>query len=433
VRTAALAAALVAAAFLPGHPLGIGVLLVAMLVAASIWLDGRLGRSALLYGPPALALASMAAVRDAGWVVGIDLAAAWALATIAVARPSFAALAGPLLRLRDAVALAPPLPRRAPAALRGALLGGLLVVPFGALFWSADAAFAESARSLPLPGIASLPGRALAFALVLAAALGLVLARRRPLSMPAIDVPRPLGVLEWALPLAFLNALFAAFVAVQFAVLFGGHDHVLETAGLTYAEYARQGFWQLLACAALTAAVVAATAALAQTASRRDVLLQRALLGLLCLLTLVVLASALRRLELYEDAFGLTRLRLGAEAIALWLGGFFVLLLAAGVVRSVRCRLGPATVLASALGLLAFTLASPDGLIAKRNVERWRGSGKLDVAYLQTLSADAAPAITTLPPALAQAALTRLRTRLASDTWSSVNLSRWRARGLLGD
>jgi len=55
---------------------------------------------------------------------------------------------------------------------------------------------------------------------------------------PAIDVKAPvrLSLLEWLIPLSLLNALFAAFVIVQFAVLFGGHDHVLETAGLTYSE-----------------------------------------------------------------------------------------------------------------------------------------------------------------------------------------------------
>ena len=49
-------------------------------------------------------------------------------------------------------------------------------------------------------------------------------------------------------------ALFAAFVALQIAALYGGHDHVLRTAGLTYAEYAHEGFAQLMVAAALTLA-----------------------------------------------------------------------------------------------------------------------------------------------------------------------------------
>jgi Domain of unknown function (DUF4173) len=432
VRAAALAAALAGAAILPGQPLGVGGLVVSLLVALAVWRGGRPGRQALAYGLPALALAAMCVFRDATWVVTIDLAAAWFLAAIAVSGPTLAALAAPILRLRHAPALAPAIPTRAPSAVRGALLGGLLSVPFGALFWTADAAFAQMARSLPLPALGSVPGRALAFVLVLAAALGLALASRRPLVGPKVQALRLLGTLEWAVPLVLLNLLFLSFVVVQFAVFFGGHGHVLETTGLTYAEYARQGFWQLLAASALTTAIVGVAVAFTSTTSRSEILLQRGLLGLLCLLTLVVLASALRRLEVYEDAFGLTRLRLGAEAIGLWLGGLFVLLIGAGLVRRVRQRFVPAILIGSAVGVLAFTLANPDGLIAKRNVQRWQDTGRLDVGYLQTLSADATPEIAALPLALEESALAKLRTRLASDDpWSSFNVSRRQARGIM--
>jgi Domain of unknown function (DUF4153) len=179
--------------------------------------------------------------------------------------------------------------------------------------------------------------------------------------------------------------------------------------------------------------VIGSVVGLTQTRTRGEALLQRALLGLLCLLTVVVLASALRRLELYEDAFGLTRLRLGAEAIAVWLAALFAFLIAAGLARRFRRRLIPAVVLGSAVGLLAFSLASPDELIAKRNVQRWQETGKLDVGYLQSLSADAAPAIATLPPALQDVAVRKLRERLSRrDNWSSFNLARTRARAIIG-
>ena len=55
--------------------------------------------------------------------------------------------------------------------------------------------------------------------------------------------------------------------------------------------------------------------------------------ALLCALTLVILASALKRLGLYEEAFGFTRLRLMAHGAILWLGGLFVLVAAAGALR----------------------------------------------------------------------------------------------------
>jgi hypothetical protein len=193
--------------------------------------------------------------------------------------------------------------------------------------------------------------------------------------------------------------LFAAFVAVQLAVLFGGHDHVLRTAGLSYAEYAHQGYGQLMAASVLTLAVIAGARRWARTAARADERLLRALLAALCVLCFVVLASALKRLGLYEQAYGSTRLRLLAGANILWLGAVLVLVLA-GLAKGRADGLPRALVVVSALGAIAFSLANPDGRIASRNVERHAGTGRLDLAYLGSLSPDAAPAVAELPPDL---------------------------------
>jgi hypothetical protein len=386
-----LAAALAAAAFLPGEPLGAGVLLVAVLVGATVAQAARPTFEGALFGALALALAAVPTLRDATWVVAIDLGAAALLGAAAVSGAIPAALLAPLVRARDLVSLAPPPPAALAPALRDVALAGLVVVPFGALFWTADAAFAGLSQMIPFPSPASIPGRALAFAAVFFVAAGLAIAARRPLPVALRLAPtRRLGPWEWGIPLALLDALFLAFVAVQLAVLFGGHEHVLKTTGLTYAEYARSGFWQLLGAAGLTLAVIGAAVLVAETPRRFQRLLLRAALGLLCALTIVVLVSALRRMLLYEDAFGLTRPRLLAEAVALWLGGLFALVGAAGLVPFVRRHLSRIAVAGTGAALLAFSLADPDRLVAAHNVARWRDSGRLDLPYLQELSADAA-------------------------------------------
>jgi hypothetical protein len=434
MRTAALAAALAAAVLLPGEPLGVGVILVAALVALAAATAARPTSDALVFGALALVLAALPMIRDASWVVGLDLAAAWVLGAVAVSGPTLSAVLTPVLRLRELPMLMPPVPSRLAPALRGTVLGGMLLTPFGVLFWTGDAAFAELAQAIPLPSPASLPGRTLVFALVFLAAAGLALSARRPFRASMPRPPRRLTSWEWVIPLALLNALFLAFVVVQLAVLFGGHEHVLRTAGLTYAEYARQGFWQLLAAAALTLVVVGVALLVADAPRRLQRLILRLLLGLLCALTIVVVVSALRRLLLYEEAFGLTRSRLLAEALALWLGGLFALLMTAGLIRHVRRQFPRIAITGTVVGLLAFSLANPDSLIAERNVERWRENGRLDLAYLQTLSADAAPALAELPPALRRRALAPLALRLArGEPWSSFNLSRERARAVIGD
>jgi hypothetical protein len=159
--------------------------------------------------------------------------------------------------------------------------------------------------------------------------------------------------------------------------------------------------------------------------------LLQALLGLLCALTIVIVGSAFHRLRLYESAFGLTRLRLTAEAFALWLGGTFALLLLFGALR--RPATFPRAVLAwVAVALVAFSIANPDARVAERNIERWRETGRIDLDYISKLSADATPALSRLPAPLRDEALTEIGEELSRDEpWSSANLSRIRARDLL--
>jgi hypothetical protein len=157
----------------------------------------------------------------------------------------------------------------------------------------------------------------------------------------------------------------------------------------------------------------------------------RVLLGVLCVLTLVMVASALRRLGLYEDAFGATRLRLLVHVALLWLGAVFVLVLLAGVLR--RGTLVPRVLVGlSALTALGFAAINPDARIAARNVDRYEDTGRLDAGYLRTLSADAAPAIARLPPMVAACASYTVRWDLRRDDGlAGANVGRVRARDAL--
>ncbi len=430
-----LIAALAGAAALPGGPPGVGVVAVAALLSAAVVhaarRAGTLSAQRIVLLVLALALAATAVLRDAGWVVAIDLVAAWSLAALATAGPRLESLLIPFVGLVELRATTPrSLGHRLPVA-RGVALTVLLLVPFVALFWRADEAFASLAGGVPIPNLSSWPARALWFGLVLIAGLGLA---RTIVQPPAPGRPRQLrrlSAVESFVPLAGLNLLFGLFVGVQATVLFGGRDHVLETAGLTYAEYARHGFWELLAASALTVIVVGAAHLFGADGTRREQLLLRGLTAALCVSTIVIVVSALYRLGVYEDAFGLTRLRLGAEAIAVWLG----LGLAVGGLAIATGRLRRGTTLAvpgTAAALLAFTLVNPDAWIARRNVERWSVSGRIDVAYAASLSADATPALLRLSEPIRGQVLTRVAEHLASpEPWGSWNRSRDRARDLL--
>jgi hypothetical protein len=447
LAVAALLLALLAAAALPGRPAGLGLSLLGVGLCAL----GALGTTSggwwsRAWWLSAAALASVAVVRSAAWVVVLSLLAATALASLAAAggagwREVAAGLLGVPRQLvpgpievgrRLGPAAANVSRARAGGvlpAVRGVLLAAVLLAVFVPLFVEADAAFAELAHEafgLDL-GVSQPIWRVTLALLVLAIAGSLWRLGARRRERP----PRPplarLGRAEWIIALATLDVLFAAFVLVQVTTLFGGDEHVLRTAGLTYAEYAREGFAQLEVVAALTLAVIAAAA---RWGPPRDRAL-RVLLGALCVLTLVVLASALKRLGLYEHAYGFTKLRLLVHAQLLWLGALFVALLVAGAARR-TAWLPRAIVAVSAAAALLFAAADPDRWIAERNVDRFERTGQIDVGYLGDLSADAASALDGLPPRMAACMAAELRRQLApADGVAGANLARTRARRAL--
>ncbi|SEQ81324.1 DUF4173 domain-containing protein [Streptomyces radiopugnans] len=442
------------AGLLLGDGLGLNVLLAALPAALAAYFAGRAaGRGihpwSLVWAAGGTALLLVPALRDAGWPTFLALAAALATGSLALHgtrtwRGTLIGCVGVFGEVLPGVLWAwHGLRERADGSrdrwwpvVRTAGVAVVLLAVFGALFAGADAAFADLLAGLvPEVSVSDGPAHALLFVLGAAAALGAARTAAAPWRWDRVEGGRgrPRGRMEWALPLVVLNALFAVFIAIQLAVLFGGYDKVLSETGLTYSEYARQGFWQLLTVTLLTLVVIALALRWAPRGAARDRTLVRAVLGVLCALTLVVVLSALRRMELYVDAYGLTRLRVSVAGIELWFGIVIVLIMAAGVFGG---RWLPRAVVASAAAaVLCFGLVSPDGLVAEQNVRRFERTGQIDLAYLRGLSADAVPALDTLPEPQRSCALRDIaRDVLDGDKpWYATSYGETRARAVLTD
>jgi hypothetical protein len=383
------------------------------------------------------ALAFQPMLRDAGWVAAIDVPAFAVIAAAAVAAPrTWRALTRALLAPWRFVAggvwvvraASAELPLAGAGRLTGAVVRGVavavaLVAAFGALFVTADSAFAQLAGDAISVDAdpAALIWRAL-LALVVVAFAGAIVRAGAGAAEEGPGTSWAPGRTETRIAVGSLVALFALFVAVQLRVLFGGADYVRATTGLGFGEYARQGFLELLLVAGLTLAVVA-------VASRQDDRRVRVLLGTLCVLTLVVLISALHRLDLVIDAYGLTRVRYAGAAVVLWLAALFVLVLAAGVSARARALAPRIVLVGSGLAVLAFSLSNPDARIAERAVDRQAATGRLDRSYLAGLSADAIPALRRLPEPVRSSVLRApLRRLQRPDGLAGFNVSRWAAR-----
>ncbi|MFG2652365.1 DUF4153 domain-containing protein [Streptomyces sp. NPDC048436] len=455
IRTGTLGAALATgllSMMLLGDGLAINLLIVAVPAALAAYFAaeqaGRRPRPwTLAWAIGGLALLVVPALRDAGWPSFLAIVSAVALGSLALhgCRTWLGVLLGPLGLLDGVLSgirwgwrgvRGRASGTRSGPVLRAAAVTAVLLLVFGALFAGADAAFAGLLGDLmPDASVADGPWRVLLFVVGVIGALAAAHTAASPVRWDRLTVGpgRARGRVEWALPLIVLNVLFAVFNVVQLAVLFGGYDAVLDTTDLSYSEYARQGFWQLLLATLLTLAVIVLALRWAPRGGPGDRTLVRAVLGTLCALTLVVVASAVRRMDMYVDAYGLTRLRVSVVAVELWLGVIIVLIIAAGVWGA---RWLPRAVAASAaVGVLAFGLLSPDALIAERNVQRYQDTGKFDLDYARGLSADAAPAADGLPEPLRSCALEGIADGLGAERgpWYATSLGESRARDIIAE
>jgi hypothetical protein len=443
VPLAAVITAVVAAATISWTFPGVGWLATAIVATAGVLLAVRPPRSLdrLIWTVLALALVAMGTLRAAGWLWALCVPTAFLCAAFALGGGrTLASLARAAASVPVAAVRALPWTARGVAgtgarAVRAAVAGSIavaLLIVFGTLLSSADAAFAEVLNTIvpavDPPTIARWVFTGTFFEAVTLAAC--FLAARPPRYDRDTDAPRPtLGRLEWAVPIGALVVLFAGFVVVQATVGFGGGDHVLGTAGLTYAEYARQGFWQLLAVTVLTLVVVAVAARFARRQTAADRAWVRGLLGALAALTLVIVASALSRMWAYEQAYGLTRLRLLVAVCEAWLGVVYVLILASGV-RLRGAWIPRVSAQIAAACLIGLAIANPDALIARENIDRYAATGRVDFAYLATLSDDAVPQVQRLTGDEKFCVLFSISAHRPEERWTAWNYGRARGYAL---
>ncbi len=481
------------------------VLFVAALLLAAVVIRRPSGagpdRLDLWLAPAALAFAGFAAVRADPTLVLFDGLVAAALSAAAIVAlggsgvtrrtivaliglgawvGSIAAIGTGLLieRARPWVGLPTATSRAARAGgpvARGLVLALPLVAVFLFLFAAADAVFARLLSDLldVSLDLGDLPER-LAFLLLCTWFTGgyLALAVLRPEASPtpsdaaepgALPAPSPapgelwpepgrpaatgrsgLGSTEAAVVLLALDALFAAFVAIQVAYLFGGRD-TLAASGLTYSDYATRGFHELVAVAILAGVVILSLEAVVRRRSRLHV---GSAVGLL-VLTGVILLSAFLRLRLYQDAYGWTELRFYVFVAIVFLGLAIVTtgtLLLADRSRWAIHALGVG-VLVVALGV---NVVGPQTFVAGQNVARALdpslipvgGRTGLDAEYVLELGDDAIPTLAAALPRLSELerstieeALRRRAGELATDPalsgWPAWNLARAQARDSL--
>jgi uncharacterized protein DUF4153 len=461
---------ILADALLRAFPWGLNVTLwVSALVAVILWL-GRGKTELWAKGGFWLLLPSVLFAMDFIWrdsqpLALLDLFALWVTASLAVFRAQvggiFAAglvqyalgaifaslnafLGVPFLAFKD-ISWEGMLPGgwrgRAPAAARGLLLAVPPVIVFALLFASADAVFAAFLRNIFHFNLLTLLSHLFLFGFFTWTSAGLLrgLLIGNELSWTAKVQPPQirLGAIEMGVILGAVNLTFLAFVIVQFRYFFGDAGLVQVTTGLTYAEYARRGFFELVTASALVLPLLLGCHWLSVKSSSRDEKIFRILAGVLLALVFVVMGSALSRMRLYQAEYGMTELRLYTTAFMAWLA-VVLIWFALTVLTGHRLRFAGGALVAGYVLVVVLHVINPNALIAEVNTARAHQGLRFDARYNASLGADAVPilvpALADLPPNDRCIIRQRLLNRWSGDQtrdWRTWNASRAAARRIV--
>ena len=274
--------------------------------------------------------------------------------------------------------------RRLGAAAAGVVTAALLLAVLVPVLASADALFAAATSSLRSFVSSHLNETLWKIVLALAALpfiFSLLYALAHPTPLKASESKAvSADPMAPVLVLAALDALYLIFLSVQSAGLFGGAEY-LASQGLSYAQWARSGFFQMTGVTVANLTVLLAALAASRRGGRLWTAL-RVLGALLILESFLLLASAAWRMGLYIGAYGLSFKRFLTGWGMVMMALFFLCALWK-LHRPERYFLRRAVPIALC-GWLVLNCIPVDHLVAKDQVDRYLDgeSTTLSVYYL---------------------------------------------------
>lgn len=276
------------------------------------------------------------------------------------------------------------------ALIRGALVATPLVGVLFLLLFLGDPLFGTITKHL----FQDLGERVVVSFFVLLSTLLLGLSVIKKISEKSDDSPlRPHKFHELSVILGSVVILFSLYIAVQFRYLFSAvSEQDLELIGiqsLTYREYVRKGFFELLAASSIASLLIVYVLQILYKLQNKQKKITQLLILTLTFLTGLILLSAARRLNLYSEAHGLTRARIFGMLGLFWLSSLLVIFFVQVFARIRQKWIFSLVVGSICVFLVTNSIVNIDRLIAiayKPTV-----NGEIDYYYLANLSPDAYP------------------------------------------
>ncbi len=256
----------------------------------------------------------------------------------------------------------------------------------------------------------------------------------------SVKIPDIAGKLDHVIAytvLSIVNAVYFFFLFVQFNYMFLAFRGELP-GGFIYSDYARRGFFELVAIAAINLGIL--TVFYLFTARKENKLSKvlKTYLLTLSFITVVIIASAISKMVMYMQVFGLTQLRVYTSWFMVLIGVLFML----AIVKIISRKFNAVKIICIFFTgwFLALNFAGIDAMIVKYNIAKSEQdkSVSLDVNMFGSLSDSMVPeAIGLLDNGdvvvrqNTKTILTARYDKLKEKKWQSMNLAVIEANKLL--
>lgn len=193
--------------------------------------------------------------------------------------------------------------------------------------------------------------------------------------------------------LSVLSVVYLIFIYIQFTYLFGSVNMKLPD-NLTYATYARKGFFELVGVTLLNVLIIIYSSTRVKNNDKTTTPLLKIINSVLVLFTLIMLFSAHFRMNLYEKVYGYTYLRFFTHYFMLYIALILIPLLIR--IWYKKITFSKYLIVISLIAYIVLNYINVDKIVIKNNIAHYNKTGTFDVTYISTLSYDSIPELVKL-------------------------------------
>lgn len=199
--------------------------------------------------------------------------------------------------------------------------------------------------------------------------------------------------------ISFLSAIgmcYLLYLFSQLAYFFSAFKGFLPSTEITYAQYARKGFFEMCVIAVINLVIVFLALLISKKQNGKVCHGIKAIATFIAVFTLIIIATAISKMVLYIDAYGMTVPRLTTSAFMLFLGVVFISVILR--IYITKINIIKTALIAAGCIVLVLGTANVNAICAKYNYESYKTKklDTIDIGALYDLGDEGIPYIVKL-------------------------------------